>query len=206
MQNVIIEADDVWSYFQQHKKELEKVSHIIAKNEEYGVEITLTCERNLPYFVVEADGYQYDEECATSKQDCTITVSELYERYLTDNFLIEAEAVEMESENDDDILPLLDQDDMISERELELDDAIAMLMDTVLDAGDGFPIEMQVDDIDAALDDIKEHILEYIARKYDVNIRRPMVLEDVDSGDDFFTEYPYECMEYEDEDNPIYKK
>ena len=199
MQNIIIEADDVWSYFQQHKKELEKVSHIIAKNEEYGVEITLTCERNLPYFVVEADGYQYEEESATSKQDCTITVEELYERYLTDNFLTELERMDI-VEEDPDIPTLLDQDDMISERELELDDAVSMFMDTVLDYAD-----IDIENIDDVYDDIKEHMLEYISRKHGVRIRRPMILEDVDSGEDFYTEYPYECMEFEDKDNPIYK-
>lgn len=27
-----------------------------------------------------------------------------------------------------------------------------------------------------------------------------------EDGDDFFEEYPYECMVFEDEDNPVYQR
>ena len=54
------------------------------------------------------------------------------------------------------------------------------------------------------LDDLKDHFLEYMYRKHGFDIYRPMVLEDED-GTEFFEEYPYEHMVFDDEDNPMYK-
>ena len=53
-------------------------------------------------------------------------------------------------------------------------------------------------------DDLKEHFLEYMARKWGLVIHRPMFLED-ENGEEFYEDYPYDCIEFEDEDNPIYK-
>ena len=66
MQKITVDASEVWDYFQKHKKELEGTEHIIAENEEYGVEISLSAEHDLPCFIVTADGYQYAEERAVS--------------------------------------------------------------------------------------------------------------------------------------------
>lgn len=51
------------------------------------------------------------------------------------------------------------------------------------------------------IQDCKDHFLEYMYRKFGLTIRRPMILEDED-GEDFFEEYPYECMVFEDA--PLY--
>ena len=59
------------------------------------------------------------------------------------------------------------------------------------------------DVIEEIADDVKEHTLEYIARRHGLPIYRPMYLEDED-GKDFYSEYPYEEMIFEDY-NPIYE-
>jgi len=148
MQKIIISAGDVWGYFQKHKEELQKTEHIIAENEEFGVEISLSAENGLPCFVVTADNYQYDEERAVSESDCKETVEKLYDNYLTTNFV-------------DDEVPedsRLDQEDMISERELELDEAISLLLDTVLEEDAVMFFGTETDEI---CEDLKDHILEY---------------------------------------------
>ena len=91
---------------------------------------------------------------------------------------------------------------MIAERELELDDAVSMLLDTVIEEDVAMFLGPEADEI---CEDIKDHILEYLYRKHGISTRRPMVLEDTETGEDFFEEYPYEHMEFEDEDNPMYK-
>lgn len=192
MQKIIISAGDVWDYFQKHKEELRKTEHIIAENEEFGVEISLSAENGLPCFVVTADNYQYDEERAISESDCKETVEKLYDDYLTNNFV------------DDEVLEdsRLDQEDMISERELELDEAISLLLDTVLEEDAVMFFGTETDEI---CEDLKDHILEYLYRKHGISVRRPMVLEDTETGEEFFEEYPYDSMVFEDEDNPLYK-
>lgn len=191
MQKITVAAGEVWGYFQKHKAELEKSEHIIAENEEYGVEISITNEEGLPCFMVTADGYQYAEERAISANDCKETVETLYENFLTEKFV---DGADDESR--------LDQEDMIAERELELDDAVSMLLDTVIEEDVSMFLGPEADDI---CEDIKDHILEYLYRKHGISTRRPMVLEDTETGEDFLEEYPYEHMEFEDEDNPMYK-
>lgn len=195
MLKVIVGVDDVWSYFQKYKENLEKTEHIIAENDEYGVVISLTSERGLPCFIVTADGYQYEEESAVSEKDCKETAEKLYNDYLTDKFITNSNA-EYEG------LSRLDQEDMISERELELDDAISMLLDTLIEDDLSMLFGTETDEV---CEDLKDHILEYLYRKHGISVRRPMVLEDEETGEEFFEEYPYDCMIYDDEDNPIYK-
>lgn len=191
MQKITVDASEVWDYFQKHKAELEKSEHTIAENEEYGVEISITNEEGLPCFMVTADGYQYAEERAVSANDCKETVETLYENFLTEKFV---DGAEDESR--------LDQEDMIAERELELDDAFTMLLDTLIEDDLGLFFGAEEDEI---LEDIKDHTLEYLYRKHGISVRRPMVLEDEENGEDFFEEYPYDSMVFEDEDNPLYK-
>lgn len=194
MQNIIISAVDMWAYFKDNEKELKTTEHLIAENDEYGVEIYLTEQQDKPCFTVTADGYEYEEESAVSEADCRKTIEALYDKYLTEKFL-EVEPVES----------LLDQEDMIAEREMELDDAIMLMLDTIVEEDAAILLSCNTNNLDEICDDIKDHMLEYIARKHGIEIRRPMILEDDETGEDFFTEYPYECMVYDDEDNPIYK-
>lgn len=58
---------------------------------------------------------------------------------------------------------------------------------------------------DDEVDEMLDHFLEYLARRFDIkDIYRPMYLRD-DKDELFYTEEPYKCMVYEDEDNKVYK-
>lgn len=197
MQKITVHPDDVWSYFQKHKVEIEKEQHTIAENEEYGVVIYLSAEKEFPCLIVTADGYQYEEQTVSSQSECAKSADKLYEKYLTSKFLISGSYTMEKSEDS-----LLNQKDKIEERELELDDLVLLVLDTVLEEDASALLGSDIDDI---CDDVKDHLLEYLYRKHDISVRRPMILEDSDTGEDFFSEYPYECMEFDDEDNPIYK-
>lgn len=196
MQKIIIDACDVWNYFKQHKDELRTSVHIIAENEEYGISITLTEENGTPLFEVTADDYQCEEERVFTETECLNVAKRLYDEYLTGEFVKECA----------DDSSLLEQEDMISERETELDDAIIQLLDAVIEDDSICVLQSNGIDLDDLCDDLKDHILEYLARKHKLAscIRRPMIMEDEDENE-FFEEYPYECMIYEDEENPIYK-
>lgn len=193
MKEILLEPVEVWGYYQKHLKELEGEPLVIAENKEYGVEITMSSENNYPLFIVTADGYQREEESATSEDDCYYVVEELYDQYLTEKFIT----------LDDEELTALDQQDAIFERETELDEMIMAMLSIALEQDPEMCIPSA--EIDDVIEDIKDHFLEYIARKHNLPIYRPMILEDADGGADFFAEYPYEYMEFDDEDNPIYK-
>lgn len=179
---ILVPPCDLWDYFLEHKGELEEEPHIVATSDQ--VEITLESYQDHPVLTVyDEEGNQYTDETITSRSDCDAIASELYSKYLD---------MDLSEES------YICQDDMISEREDELDDAILALLDMVLE-DDSITV---LPDSDISLgeicDKLKDHICEYLARDCGfTHIRRPMVLED-ENGEDFFTEYPYECMVYDD--------
>ena len=199
MKSIIVEVSDVWQYFNDHKNALKSNLCMIADNREYGVEIYITEKMDSPFFSVTADGYQLDEDSATTEAECKEVVQNLYDKYLTGKF-IDDENFSLDKLPEDDVSSV-EIEDIIYEREVELDDAVMFLI--------GIATESTIDDgknevYDNIVQDAKEHFLEYLARKHDLKIYRPMILED-ENGEEFFDEYPYECMEFDDKNNPLYK-
>ncbi len=202
MQNIDVEASDIWDYCLDHQEELAKNQHLMAENPDYGMAVWVTMVNGSPELVVECDGSEIYREDILNEKDAKKTADRIYEDYLsikaietlTDNgntTVYEDTTVYIEDEEDDD-------QSLIDEREDEIDLAIRDFICVVSDAGD-YNIE------DNVIDDLKEHFLEYMYRKWGIGIYRPMYLEDADTGEDYFTEYPYDDLVYED-DNPIYKQ
>lgn len=199
--SVIVEAKDVWAYFNSHKKELTQIMHQIARNEDCEVDIYLTEKNGTPNIVAtHADLELYSERCL-NPEDCRRTVERIYNEYLDDTVINKVMQFYVGDDDDEEELSKLEIEDMISERETELDAAIVDFLTVVLE---GY-IDESTADFDDICDDLKEHFLEYIARKHDLPIRRPMYLE-YEDGSEELEEYPYENMEFDDEDNPMYKK
>ena len=161
---------------------------IIAENEEFGLEILLSSVNGSPTITVMADDIQ-QYEITTDLFHLEDVCRLVYDKYL-DN------TINALSESADAAVDLRDE---IDDRESELDAAVDDFLGVVLQTF-GYDTADVVDEIH---DDVKEHFLEYLYRKFGMDIYRPMFLEDED-GEEFFEEYPYECMEFEDEDNPIY--
>lgn len=209
--DITIQPEGVWNYFQSKKKELTTMMHRIAENLDYGVKVYVTESAGHPKIVVEMDNEEVYSETCIGKEDTRQTVSRIYNKYLTSQVLSEVfgkfgdeikdDDDDAEIDDDDLHLLLIEEEEEIDEREMELDSAIYDFVQAVLDE----PLEdYAASPADVIYEDLKEHFLEYMARKWDLMIRRPMFLED-ENGEEFYEEFPYECMEFEDEDNPIYK-
>lgn len=193
---ITVSASDVWGYFQDTKDDLKSHMHQIAGNPEYGVEIFVTEDSGFPSIVVTEDDVQVYEEITVSEDDCRETVDKIYNDYLTLSVINYLSG----SDNDEsDDLTALEIEDMINEREEELDAATYDFLTTAVQGE--YLDKSEFDDI---VDDLKEHFLEYIARKHDLPVYRPMMLE-YEDGTEEMSEYPYDNMEFEDPDNPIYK-
>lgn len=201
--SVTIEAKDVWAYFNRHKTELIKMMHQIARNEDCEVDIFITEKSGTPCVVVTHADYELYQERCLNPDDCYRTIQRVYNEYLDDSVInkIMQFYVDDDEEKDLEELSKLEIEDMISERETELDEAIVDFLTIVLE---GY-IDEESTDLDDICDDLKEHFLEYIARKHDLPIRRPMYIE-FEDGSEECEEYPYSCLIYDDPDNPIYKK
>lgn len=193
-----VPPEDTWDYFTENKAELQKSMIMIAEEPEYGVEIYITADGDIPNFTVIADGVEVRSEFAFDKEDCTEITREFYEDYLTMNA---AEALTQSYINDG-ILNEEVTEELINDREAEIEMAVTDMLLSLTETGspDYSPPEIE-DDVVA---EITNHICEYLYRKWKINVYRPMMMED-ENGEEFFEEYPYEIMEYEDDDNPIYK-
>lgn len=195
-QKIILQPDEVWDYFVEHEEECGECMFEIASCSEYGIVVYLSrSSKGVGYISVEAD-YQevYNEEIIDS-EDTKKTVQKVYDDYLTDKVIEILSDIESQ-END----TRQEQENEIAMREEELDN---LIWDFVMGVFGG-ETYADFDCTGEVLDDLKDHFLEYMYRKHGFDIYRPMVLEDED-GTDFFEEYPYEHMEFDDEDNPMYK-
>ena len=194
----ILEPEEVWDYAMEHIDELIGVQTEIACHKDYGVEIYLTATNIYSLkVIVEADQVEVYEEKIINDVDCCKTIEKVYDNYLTSNALelLGGEIVVQKSQSEEE-----ENEENIEERENELDSCVYEFVESVL----GFNSTYDIGDFPEVLDDLKEHFLEYMARKHSIPIYRPMYLED-EEGEEFYEEYPYECIEFDDEDNPIYQ-
>lgn len=195
MENIIVGSSDLWDYCVENIDDLFESRHEVASNSDYGTEVYITAEEGVIQIVVEVDDEEVYRENITNQKDCYVAANEVYSIYVTSQALDYLGAEVTFGNN-------YEKERMeIEEREEELDLLISEFITGVAEnktcccrGGE-----------DEMLQDIKDHFLEYMARKWGIKIYRPMCLIDED-GDEFYEEYPYECMEFEDEDNPIYKR
>lgn len=187
--NIIIEPKDIWEYFKEHHIALMHDMVIVAENNDFDVVIYLTNEENKPCLVIESSNVESTEFCVENEDNCEAVVQEVYNLYLTDRIMtVIAEEVEE-----------ISQEDVIDERELDLDSFVMRFLEDVLDEN---PI-LYTDIINDVAQDCKEHFLEYLYRKHGLSVYRPMELED-ENEEIFFEDYPYECMEFDP--SPLYKE
>lgn len=178
---IIVNATAVWDYCIDHEEELRNSFALIASNLEYGIEIFLTLEEDTPYITVCADDNEVYSEEVFTPSDCDSTVTEIYDRFLTDC------VVDFFAELDDG--GVNEKLDMIAERELDLDEAVLAMFTTF---AENF-VDL-VQDADKVVEDMKDYIAEYLYNEHGLSIYRPMFLEDED-GNEEFTEFPYPELE-----------
>lgn len=186
--DIIIKPEEIWKYFIEHREELKSSMEPVAQNDDYDVIIYLTNEDDMPCLTIESSNVESEEYHVEGEDSCEDTVRLVYDLYLTDQIMSLVAGEEMAK---------IDREDMIADREYELDDAVMSFICTA--AGDEYGYT-DIEVPDDVIEDCKEHFLEYLYRKHGLEIRRPMELED-DEGE-FFEEYPYDCMEFDP--NPMY--
>ena len=188
MKKVVCEANAVWNFFQKNKTKLLTGAEIIATNDEFEVVIYLTAEEQktgvyprIEVFIEDSDVYS---EVAADERDCEQTVKKIYCDYLTTENLINRIIREAEKEPEFDELAA-------EERDLELDDAVDAMLEVFLNSR----IDKLVgySEADKIRCEIVDKLCEYLYLECDLSVYRPTILED-ESGEEFFAEYPYECM------------
>ena len=188
---IILQPEEVWDFFLKNKEICNSNLFEIASNKDNGITIYLSADSSgIGYISVDADSVEVYNQEITSREDSERTVRDIYDDYLTDNVIDILSYDENEQADKD-------EESEIAEREEELNIFVWDFLISVL--GDDTRIED-----DNILEDMKDHFLEYMYRKHGLDIYRPMVLESED-GTEFFEEFPYKHIEFEDSNNPLYK-
>lgn len=186
MRDIILEPSEVWDYFQRNAGKLQSSYHLIASNDEYGAEIYISADSyGEAQIIAELDGDRMETTVVSNAEECEKVCHSVYDDYLTPS------AVSTATQTEDEGIDREDGEFYIEKREQELDDATYDFLMVALDG------EYQ-EDMDTIIETAKERFLEFIAREMKLPVFRPMYLEDED-GEEFFSEYPYECMVFDDE-------
>lgn len=220
-----IQPVEAWGYYIKHLDRLEEELVEIANNEETNTSVYMTDEDGTPYLYVYRDDKKiFQSECPTV-YSAERNLKTIYAKYLSPLRIVTGDATEDEDESyeddiptpdaddgvttdldDDDVPPLCDLDsmsdgdfkDMVNEREDEILIAVQALINTLTE-DDAYGVEFGEKD-DKSIDDIVNHIVEYLAIKCGLRIRRPMELVDEESGLTVRAEYPYEEYDFSEDE------
>lgn len=193
---IILQPSEVWDYYLKHKNELTSTVFEIASNDEYGVTVYLSESNNkLGTILVEADDVTVYKEVIVSRDDACKTVLKIYDEYLSSEFINDevSQCEKQDVENTD-----YHSEDVILAREEELNEAVGVFIDCVC------PGIFDAGITDDRIEDIKDHFLDYLYLKHGIEPYRPMILED-ENGITSYEDYPYDSLEIEDSENPIYQ-
>lgn len=196
MIKVYVKADELWEYFQKHKKRFENamdnVAEVFDDSDNPLVRIYLTEDKGYPSMTIEQVHDNDEEEilareCAISAKDCTAVYQNLLEK-------LEEYAKEIESETK--LTSGVDETDfeIVDEREAELKEALAVFLNTLMGLDDCEEIVYDDEELSSILDGIEAMMYQ----EFGYVIYRPQIIEC--DGQMKLVEFPYEeCDPYGDD-------
>lgn len=168
-----IDTDLISEFFTLNRDRLEDETAILCESNDGKRQIGLTCKGGYPTLIVLIDGMEEHSEQYLSQWSIESQLPDLCDQYLSD-----------EAERDDQELEIL-------EREDEINQALADFLTVVLE--EDFDIS-RLYTSDGA--DFVDEIMELLAINHGFTVRRPMFIVDSDSGEEVFTEYPYDEYDF----------
>lgn len=187
MIKVYVKPDELWEYFQKHKRHFEDAMDNIAEafdNTEISlVRIYLTEDKGYPSMTVEQVHDNGEEEilvkeCAISAKDCATVYQKLLkilEEY-AEKFETEANSISTLEETDFEI---------VDEREAELREALAVFLNTLMGLDDCEDVVFDDEELGAILDSIEATM----CQEFGYVIYRPQIIEC--NGQMKLVEFPY---------------
>lgn len=206
-----------WGYFVRNKTRLSEELVEIASNEATNTSVYMTEENGNPYLYVYRDDKKIFQSECTTIYETERNLRVVFATYITELEVVgssnddedDSEEAEdntsvAETDDDDDDNPPANSDlDAMSDKEFQryineredvifnaVSDLIAVLTEDSVSA-----LEFDPSD-DDCVDNIVNHIVEYLAIKCGFRIRRPMTIIEDDTGFEVRTEYPYEEYEF----------
>ena len=164
----------------------------IAENTDTEYAIYLTEDYGYPtFFVCKGDLPPEYEEGAINPKDCEQTAKKCYAQYLFPVQVNSEKSYPFPIEDEDENSTKHDMEDIVYEREDELRLALCDFLQVVLmDLEDGVDIESYYGP--GIIDEILDYFLEYLGSEQRLPVYRPMFITDDETGEEVYTEYPYD--------------
>ena len=200
MQRIIYDTDEIYDVFQDEKRDIAEHRLLVAETDDFQIFLDCMVSHSMEYvgmIVVESkDGYIIEEDFFEDEKEC----NNIFEKAFI-NYIFTAETTDVVDKKDETNDTVYDKDgklnvfyvDEIEQREGDLTLAVLNFIDGISDT----QVSCALSDED--VDEIKNHFIEYLYRKFGLSIYRPMELV-MDNGDEIYEEYPYPKLRFE---NPI---
>lgn len=176
--SISLAPKDVWGYYRSHVEELKEKTKVVAYNLDFDTEIHICDGNGVLDVYVYLDNQEVVTEEALNAAETERLMTELYDTYIYDaeNF-VKSRALQMETD---------EEEELIEERELELDDAAYEFLVSIL--GESFSISSK--DTQEMLENLKDCVCPMLYEKHGINVYRPMYIADEDGKEEFCL-YPY---------------
>lgn len=211
-----IQPVEGWGYFVRNKHRLSKELVEIAENESTNTSVYMTEEDDKPYLYVYRDDKKVFQSACNSVYETDRNLRVIYAQYLNDMQVVGCKDTKSKDDHEeDDIPPDHDDDDAppcsdldamsdkefqeyIDEREDVIFSAVSDLIAVLTEDNAGGLECDQTDDV--SVDNIVDHIVEYLAIECGFRIRRPMIIIEDNTNFEIRTEYPYEEYDFSEEE------
>lgn len=199
MQKIVYDPEEIYEVFQEEKLDIANHRLLVAENDDFQIFLDCMASKSLEYIgmmVIESEGYIIEEDFFDDEKECNSIFEKAYINYILTETVVE-KAKEEENVYD----TIYDKDgklntfyvDEIEQREGDLSLAVVNFIDAISDTQMSYALT------DEEVDEIKDHFIEYLYRKFGLSIFRPMEIV-MDNGDEVYEEYPYPKLRFE---NPI---
>lgn len=171
----MISPENVWSFFKENKKELSDKFLLLAEDVEREIEIYITEENGLPYFIADVENTRQYEERSYGEENCVTVYKELLFFYG-----IEDDGGSTDATNNNEVSLSEDDEERIEEIRLAMEDVFYSL------------VGCQAEELGLSsenLMDMADVIESYIYDNFGYPIRHPMILVD-DEGIESVVQYP----------------
>ena len=199
MQKIVYDPSEIYEVFQEEKLDIANHRLLVAENDDFQIFLDCMASKSLEYIgmmVIESEGYIIEEDFFDDEKEC----NSIFEKAFI-NYIFTAETTDVVDKKDETNDTVYDKNgkldifyvDEIEQREGDLSLAVINFIDAISDTQMSYALT------DEEVDEIKDHFIEYLYRKFGLSIYRPMELV-MDNGDEVYEEYPYPKLRFE---NPI---
>lgn len=189
MNKLYVKPLDLPTYVEDHIDELPQYELQLAESDEFTLYVTLDDNNMISFVICDESGDPVAMYEADKGDEADLI--EKYSRSLDEiGYSPTAEYIESQSDDDDDDSDI-DYQSTISEHEEEMNSLVSELIYEFMGA-DAWG-EISSADIEEAAISIKEIVCQIMHKQYKLPVFRPMFLVS-ESGEKFYTEYPYPQM------------